>query len=133
MPAFLELDAVHFLHDQSIREWGGYHGLRDEALLASALNRPRDRHAYEPDSSLFRLAAAYAFGIAKNHAFLDGNKRTAWSCCVMFLKINGINLRVSAIEAVENTVALAEGRMTEVDFCSWLEPYQAGNPAKPLP
>jgi death on curing protein len=123
-PVFLELDAVHFLHDQSIREWGGYHGLRDEALLASALNRPRDRHAYEPDSSLFRLAAAYAFGIAKNHAFLDGNKRTAWSCCVLFLKINGIGLRVPAIDAVETMVALAEGRTPELDFCAWLERCQ---------
>jgi death on curing protein len=120
-PAFLELDAVLFLHDQSIREWGGYHGLRDEALLASALNRPRDRLGYEPESSLTRLAAAYAFGIARNHAFLDGNKRTAWSCCVLFLKINGINLRIPAIEAVETTVALAEGRISEADFCTWLE------------
>ncbi len=120
-PAFLELDAVLFLHDQSIREWGGYHGLRDEALLESALNRPRDRFAYEPASSLPRLAAAYAFGIAKNHAFLDGNKRTAWSCCVLFLKINGIKVNIPAIEAVETTVALAEGRIAEPDFCAWLE------------
>jgi death-on-curing protein len=123
-PAFLELDAVLFLHDQSIREWGGYHGLRDEALLASALNRPRDRFAYEPESGLFRLAAAYAFGIAKNHAFLDGNKRTAWACCVMFLKINGVKVNIPAIEAVETVVALAEGRLTESDFCAWLEARQ---------
>lgn len=123
-PAFLELDAVLFLHDQSIREWGGYHGLRDEALLASALNRPRDRFAYEPESSLFRLAAAYAFGIAKNHAFLDGNKRTAWACCVLFLKINGINLRNPAIATVETMVALAEGRLSEADFCAWVERCQ---------
>ncbi len=118
-PAFLEPDAVFFLHDQSIREWGGAHGLRDEALLASALNRPRDRFADEPDSSLFRLAAAYAFGIAKNHAFLDGNKRTAWASGVTFLKVNGINLRVPAIEIVETMVALAEGRIAEEDFCTW--------------
>ena len=123
-PAFLELDAVLFLHDQSIREWGGYHGLRDGALLDSALNRARDRFAYEPESSLPRLAAAYAFGIAKNHAFLDGNKRTAWACCVMFLNINGVRLRVSAIEAVETVVALAEGRLPEADFCAWLERCQ---------
>jgi death-on-curing protein len=123
-PVFLELDAVHYLHDQSIREWGGYHGLRDEALLESALNRPRDRLAYEPESGLFRLAAAYAFGIAKNHAFLDGNKRTAWACCVLFLKINRISLRVPAIDAVETMVALAEGRVCEAGFCVWLEPLQ---------
>jgi death-on-curing protein len=123
-PAFLELDAVLYLHDQSIREWGGYHGLRDEALLDSALNRPRDRFAYEPDASLTRLGAAYAFGIAKNHAFLDGNKRTAWACCVLFLKINGVNLAVPAVEVVETMVALAEGRVSEEDFCAWLEHHQ---------
>lgn len=119
-PAFLEADAVIFLHDQSIREWGGYHGLRDEALLASALNRPKDRFAYEPDSPLPRLAAAYAFGIAKNHAFLDGNKRTAWACCVTFLKINGAELRIPAALIVEAVVALAEGRLDEPGFSAWL-------------
>jgi len=123
-PAFLELDAVLFLHDQSIREWGGYHGLRDAALLDSALNRARDRFAYEPDSSLPRLAATYAFGIAKNHAFLDGNKRTSWACCVLFLNINGTRLRAPAIETVETVVALAEGRLSEPDFCAWLERCQ---------
>ena len=119
-PVFLEPDVVHFLHDQSIREWGGYYGLRDEALLASALNRPRDRLAYEPETTLPRLAAAYAFGIAKNHAFLDGNERTAWSCCVLFLKINGVEVRIPAIESVETVVALAEGRVSEADFAGWL-------------
>lgn len=119
-PAFLEPDVVFYLHDQSIREWGGYHGLRDEALLASALNRPRDRLAYEPETPLPRLAAAYAFGLAKNHAFLDGNKRTAWACCVIFLKINGVEVRVPAPEVVETMVALAEGRLDEAAFAVWL-------------
>jgi len=129
VPDFLELDAVLFLHDQSIREWGGYHGLRDAALLDSALNRARDRYGYEPEASLFRLGAAYAFGMAKNHAFLDGNKRTAWACCVVFLKINGVALRNPVIETVETMVALAEGRISETDFCLWLE--RSNNPAKP--
>lgn len=123
-PEFLEPDAIHYLHDQSIREWGGYHGVRDEALLDSALNRPRDRFAYEQEAGLARLGAAYAFGIAKNHAFLDGNLSTAWACCVLFLKINGVNLRAPAIDVVETMAGLAEGRASEADFCAWLEHQQ---------
>jgi death-on-curing protein len=65
-------------------------------------------------------AGAYAFGIAKNHAFLDGNKRTAWACGVLFLKVNGIELRVPAMEAVESIVALATGELTESAFAVWL-------------
>jgi death-on-curing protein len=119
-PVFLEPDAVLFLHDQSIREYGGYHGLRDEALLASALDRARNKLDYEPESDIFGLAAAYAFGLAKNHAFLDGNKRTAWASCVLFLKANGVSLAAPAVQAVENTVALATGAMAEADFAGWL-------------
>jgi death-on-curing protein len=109
-----------FLHDQSIREYGGYHGVRDEALLASALDRPQNKFAYEAGADLAALAVSYAFGIAKNHAFLDGNKRTAWSCCVLFLKINGVEILAPAVEAVENTVALAISQMSEDGFATWL-------------
>ncbi len=119
-PAFLEPDAVLFLHDQSIREYGGYHGLRDEALLSSALNRPVDKFGYDPAVALVALGAAYAFDIAKNHAFLDGNKRTAWACCVLFLKINCVELQAPAAEAVENMVSLATGGMSEDTFAVWL-------------
>jgi death-on-curing protein len=119
-PAFLEPDVVLFLHDQSIRDFGGYHGVRDEALLASALDRARNRLSYEPDADLAALAAAYAFGIAKNHAFLDGNKRTAWASCVLFLKANGVEVASTVVDAVENTVALAVGAMSEALFAGWL-------------
>jgi death-on-curing protein len=119
-PVWLEPDVVLFLHDQSIREYGGYHGVRDEPLLASALNRARNRFAYDESADLFALAAAYAFGLAKNHAFLDGNKRTAWACCVLFLKINAVEVAVQAAEAVENMVALATGGMDEAAFAVWL-------------
>ncbi len=123
LPEFLEADAVLFLHDQSIREYGGYHGLRGEALLSSALSRPQNKFDDDDTADLFDLAAAYAFGIAKNHAFLDGNKRTAWACCVLFLKINNIELAAPAIEAVENTVALATGQMSEADYGGWLRSH----------
>jgi len=69
---------------------------------------------------MFGLAAAYAFGLAKNHAFLDGNKRTAWASCVLFLKANGVSLAAPAVQAVENTVALATGAMAAADFAAWL-------------
>jgi death-on-curing protein len=119
-PAFLEPDVVLFLHDQAIRDYGGYHGVRDVGLLESALNRARDRLGYEPDSDLPALAAAYAFGLVKNHAFLDGNKRTTWGCCQLFLKINGAGVRAPADEAEENVVALATGAMSEAGFAGWL-------------
>ena len=119
-PVWLEPDVEHFLHDHSIREYGGYHGVRDEALLASALNRPRNKFDYEEGTDLSALAAAYAFGLAKNHAFLDGNKRTAWSCCVLFLKINGVEIAAPAMEAVETVVQLATGEVTEDVFAAWL-------------
>lgn len=119
-PAFLEPDVVLFLHDQSIREFGGHHGIRDITLLQSAIARPRDRLAYEPRSALATLAAAYAFGIAKNPAFLDGNKRTAWACCVLFLRINGVRIRVDAAAAVTAMVELATGGVTEAEFAEWL-------------
>jgi death-on-curing protein len=119
-PEFLELDAVLFLHDQSIREYGGHHGLRDEALLLSALGRPQNRLKYDANADLFDLAAAYAFGISKNHAFLDGNKPTAWAACVLFLKINDIELHIPAIEAVESVVTLATSQFVESAFADWM-------------
>lgn len=122
-PAFLEPDAVLYLHDQSIREYGGHHGIRDEALLQSALNRPRHKHTYEPECDLPSLAASYAFGLAKNHAFMDGNKRTSWACCVLFLKLNGTEVTAPALEAVENTVALATSIMDEQAFARWLRQH----------
>ncbi len=95
--------------------------MRDEALLASALNRPRNKLGYEPEATLPALAASYAFGLAKNHAFLDGNKRTAWSCCVLFLKINGAEIAIPAAAAVAAVVALATGEMSEAEFAAWLQ------------
>ena len=87
-PEFLEADVVLFLHDQALREYGGVQGVKDEGMLHSALGRPGNKLAYAdagvPD--LFDLAAAYAYGLAANHPFNDGNKRTAWGCCVLFLK-----------------------------------------------
>jgi len=121
-PEFLEPDVVLFVHDQTLREYGGVHGLKDEGLLHSALGRPINKLAYaEPGSlDLFDLAAAYAYGLASNHAFNDANKRTAWACCVLFLKVNGVELDVPAAIVVERMPLLAAGRLDEAGFAAWL-------------
>ncbi len=121
-PEFLEPDVVLFVHDQALREYGGVHGLKDEGLLHSALGRPVNKLAYaEPGSlDLFDLAAAYAYGLASNHAFNDANKRTAWACCVLFLKVNGIELDTPAAIVVERMPLLAAGQLGEAGFAAWL-------------
>ena len=121
-PEFLEPDVVLFLHDQALREYGGAQGLKSEDLLGSALARPVNRLAYADPGTvdLFDLAAAYAFGIAGNHAFNDGNKRTAWSSCVLFLKVNGIGVAAPASKAVEQVVRLASRGLDETGFAAWL-------------
>jgi len=121
-PEVLEPDVVLFVHDQALREYGGMHGLKDEGLLHSALGRPINKLAYaEPGSlNLFDLAAAYAYGLASNHAFNDANKRTAWACCVLLLKVNGVELDASAAIVVERIPMLAAGRLDEAGFAAWL-------------
>ncbi len=121
-PEFLEPDVVLFLHDQALREYGGVQGVKNEDLLHSALGRPVNQQVYaEPGMvDLCQLAAAYAYGLASNHAFHDGNKRTAWSSCVLFLKLNGAEVVASAEDVIEQVVRLACGQLTEAEFATWL-------------
>ena len=122
-PEFLEPDVVLFLHDQALREYGGVHGVKNEHLLLSALSRPTNKLAYaDPGAGLdlFDLAAAYAYGLASNHAFNDANKRTAWGCCMLFLKANDIQPDVPAPDAVEQMVRLVNGQLDEIAFAAWL-------------
>ena len=125
-PEFLEADVVLFLHDQALREYGGIQGVKDEGMLHSALGRPRNKLAYaEPGAlDLFELAAAYAYGLAANHPFNDGNKRTAWGCCVLFLKANGVELDVAAPDVVEQVLRLVQGGLNEAGFAGWLRASQ---------
>ena len=125
-PEFLEADVVLFLHDQALREYGGIQGLKDEGMLHSALGRPENKLAYADPGvlDLFELAAAYAYGLAANHPFNDGNKRTAWGCCVLFLKVNGIELDVAAPQAVAQVLRLVEGGLDETGFAAWLRSSQ---------
>ena len=122
LPEFLKRDAVLFMHDQALKEYGGTHGLKSENLLHSALARAENRwhYAETPRPDTATLAAAYAYGIARNHPFNDANKRTAWSCCILFLRLNGTCVQVSAPDAVEAMVTLASGAMEEDAFAAWL-------------
>jgi death-on-curing protein len=111
-------DVVRAIHDRQIAEHGGGEGIRDAGLLDSALARPKNLASYAtPDAA--ELAAAYAFGLAKNHAFVDGNKRTAWVCARLFLRLNSIAMTFSPFEAVARMEAVASGAMSESELASW--------------
>jgi death-on-curing protein len=109
------------IHDRQLAEHGGTAGVRDEGLLESALARPQQLHAYgNPAPALSDLAAALAYGLARNHPFLDGNKRTAAVACETFLELNGATLEASDLELYPLYMALAEGKLEERDFAAWL-------------
>lgn len=111
-------NSVLAIHDQQIAEHGGLAGVRDQSLLLSALARPRNLAAYgRPD--IADLAAAYALGIARDHAFLDGNKRTAWVVAEVFLLKNGYELTASDHEGVEVMLAVAEGSISKPKLAAW--------------
>jgi death-on-curing protein len=95
-------------------------GLRDEGLLESALARPQQLFAYGKPS-LFDLAAAYAFGLVRNHPFLDGNKRIGFTTAVVFLELNGYRFAASEVDATIQTLALAAGELDEADYAAWLK------------
>jgi death-on-curing protein len=119
-PVWVSRRVIELLHQESLAEHGGAEGLRDAGLLDSAMARARNLHAYEEVTDPFRLAAAYAFGIAKNHPFADGNKRAAFIAAGVFLRINGIVLRADKAEAVLVMLDLASGEITESQFAEWL-------------
>lgn len=111
--------ALLLLHADSLAEHGGAAGLRDEGLLDSALARPLNLAAYgEPDFAA--LAASYGVGLAKNHAFVDGNKRAAFLAVGLFLALNGQRLVASQVEATTTMLALAEGSLDDAGFADWI-------------
>ena len=114
-------EAVFAIHERQIAEHGGRSGIRDEGLLQSALARPQQLMAYgDPPPDLATLAAAYAFGIARNHPFIDGNKRTALVAVRTFLLLNGTNLEASQEEKYLTFLQLAEGSVTEEELAAWI-------------
>jgi death-on-curing protein len=117
-PVWIALSTVLAVHDEQLAEHGGHAGLRDAALLESALARPRNSYAYG-ERSLPALAASLAFGIARNHPFVDGNKRTSLVVSELFLELNDLELVASDEECIVTFLALAAGERTEEQLASW--------------
>ncbi|WP_374607735.1 type II toxin-antitoxin system death-on-curing family toxin [Thermomonas sp.] len=111
------------IHERQMAEHGGGTGIRDEALLESALARPQQLHVYgDPPPDLADLAASLAYGLARNHPFVDGNKRTAHVCYRAFLAINDVELDASSQDKYLQMLSLADGSLGEADFAAWLRP-----------
>ena len=118
------------MHDRQLAEHGGGNGVRDEGMLDSALARPQQRHAYgDPPPDLAELAAALAFGLARNHPFVDGNKRTAAVACETFILLNDAALEASDDELYPRYLGLAEGSLDEAGFADWLRTKIVAKPA----
>ncbi len=119
-PRWITKAGLLILHEDSIREHGGSRGMRDEGLLESALARPRNVAPYKQHVSLAHLAAAFAFGIAKNHAFVDGNKRAAFAAMNLFLEKNGWRLIASEVDATLTMLRVAASEMDEAVLAEWI-------------
>lgn len=120
-PAWVDKRALLLLHKESLAQFGGAGGLRNEGLLDSALDRPVNKYAYEGCKDLAVLAAAYGFGLARNHPFVDGNKRAAFLAVGVFLAMNGHRLKAKPVDAIEAILALASGSMDEAQFAEWIK------------
>ena len=116
---WLTKDEVLILHERQIAVHGGPSGLRDEGLLESALARPENLFAYG-DPDVAELAAAYAYGLARNHAFIDGNKRASFVACTLFLFLNGQSLPAADDANIATWLALASGALPEPALAAWL-------------
>ena len=122
MTVWLTRRIVLDIHDEQLREHGGASGVRDEGLLESALARPLNLAAYgEPDTA--ELAACYAIAIARNHPFIDGNKRAAFMAMVLFLALNGLELEAPMVEATVTMLHMAAGDMPEDEFSAWVRAH----------
>ncbi len=119
-PIWLLQRTVLSFHERLLAEFGGASGIRDTGMLESALNRPKDRFAYG-SATLHELAAAYAYGLVKNHPFVDGNKRTGFGSAALFLQVNGIPFSATEAESVIQTLALAAGELDEAGYAAWLK------------
>ena len=119
-PVWVPITVVLAIHDRQITRHGGASGLRDMALLEAGCARAMNRAAHT-DARLTELAAAYMFGISQAHAFVDGNKRTAFVTALTFLRLNGCGLRPDPVDGVRVVEGLAQGDIDEVAFADWLE------------
>ena len=119
-PVWVLRETVLLLHEQSLAEFGGLAGTRDEGILDSALGKPENIFAYGKPN-IFDLAASYGFGLVKNHPFIDGNKRVGFVTAVTFLELNGYKFHASEADAAVRTLALAAGEMSESAYADWLK------------
>ena len=122
-PRWVDRAIVVAIHSDQIRQHGGSYGIRDEAALESALGRPINRWHYSADVDLSELAAAYGFAIAKNHAFIDGNKRAAFQTMYVFLGLNGWRIRAAEDDVVATIERVAAGSVSEADLAEWLREH----------
>lgn len=126
-PRWLAIEEVILIHERQLQRFGGAAGIRDRGALESAVNRPINQWAYE-QAGLVQLGAAYAFGIARNHAFVDGNKRAAFLSMGTFLRFNGVHFAPSQDVATAAMISLAAGDISEEAFARWI-----GDNVKPRP
>ncbi|WP_343520324.1 type II toxin-antitoxin system death-on-curing family toxin [Sphingomonas sp.] len=118
----LDAEIAMAIHDRQLAEHGGLAGVKDTGLLESAMARPLNKLAYGEDDP-FALAAAYAYGVARNHPFADGSKRTAWVLARLFLRLNDIPIAFDKADAIRTMLALAAGEMSEDAFAAWLRAH----------
>lgn len=120
---FVSVRSVELVHDALIQLSGGSPGLRDRGLLESAVARAKNKWSYEPDSPLSEVAASLTFGLIKNHAFIDGNKRIGLAMLIAFLQVNGYRLTCSQAEETEMVLRVSAGETSEREWAAWV----AGN------
>jgi death-on-curing protein len=123
-PVWLDAAIAAAIHDRQLAEHGGPSGVRDTGALDSALARPRNRWEYGEDD-LCALAAAYAFAVARNHPFTDGNKRTAWVLARTFLALNAVEIGFDKVDALRQVQALAAGELAENELADWFRQHLA--------
>lgn len=119
-PRWINPHALVLLHAEALAEHGGFAGLRDLAAFESAVARPRHIHQYEKHADVPRFAAAYAYGIIKNHPFNDGNKRAGFIAAILFLNLNGFEFIGADAETIKTIFALAASALSEREFVEWL-------------
>jgi death-on-curing protein len=127
-PEWVSNDVAIAIHSAQLHEHGGLPGFRDRGAFESAMARPQNLFAYsDPKPSLTALGASYAVGIATNHGFVDGNKRTGWVVCALFLELNGCDINVDENEVVSMMEGVADhARISEEEFVEWLDNYIEG-------
>ncbi|PKA16143.1 type II toxin-antitoxin system death-on-curing family toxin [Leptospira haakeii] len=127
-PRWLNKKIVEAIHLDQVKQHGGSQGIRDQGLLESALDRPKNKWVYDSSSSIFDLAASLCLGIAKNHPFIDGNKRVAYMTTYVFLGLNGYSIEVPEEEVVSIMLRVADGSIDEINLSTWLK--DSSNPRK---